>query len=125
MGIWLDGADFPGLDADEAIDELEARLSLTLPCLLTLPDVEVDRLRMLLKPIVRRWVAVGVGIGGRTVTGPFQDDSPVGARALQHQELSALRALCGDGVGGLPAGSFPAGEPIDDLFAHRPSRCWV
>lgn len=124
MGIWLYSGDFPNLDdADDVIEELEADLSVSLPCLLDLPQSKLETLRNLLKPVVRRWSGLGTGLGGRSVTGPFQDDLPEGVRTLQAHEIAKLRALCGSGVGGEPAGSFPPAEPLLDLFAHRRGWC--
>ena len=128
METYLTAADFAGIDnAAELIRELEVHLSLHYPCLDSLPPGKIPDLQAILAPVIRRWgdTETGAGAGGWTA-GPFQGRAPAvpqeGAHTLEPIEKASLRALCGTPirVAGLPAGSFPAPEPIADLFVRRP-----
>lgn len=127
MISYLKSEDFADVEnAGELIRELEAHLSLHFPCLETLPLQKVELLQAILTPVVRRWGEVGTGAGDSWVAGPFQGRGPAvrkdGAHTLDPVEEQSLRALCGTPtkVAGLPAGSAPPPEPIEDLFVRRP-----
>ena len=111
--------DIPG--ADELIGELEAYLAIHYPLLDAVPAARQVHLQAILVPIVRGWAELGTGVGGMTITGPFQDRPATGTHTLLPHEAAALSALCGLGVGVvLSLGSFPPPEPITDMFVRRP-----
>jgi len=125
MGEWLDEADFVGCDVQdvrETISELEVHLSLHYPTISDgLTDARRRSLRALLTPIVRRWMDIGTGVEGTSVTGPFTDTVKAGLHVLQPHEQAALAAFCAAAPSGaVPRGSFPPVEPIGDLFVRRP-----
>ena len=121
---YLQASDIPGVaNADELIAELDVYLALRLPCLNDLDSGKLTQLKDVLVPVVRRWADVGTAVTTSETVGPFQrGKSNGGGHVMWAHELDSLRLLCGQpSVGGaLPKGSFPAPEPIDDLFSRRP-----
>lgn len=128
MGVYLDETMFLDVDnAEELISELEGHLSLRYPGLS--PDMEPAKLALLvalLKPVIRRWAAVGTGLDRTEVAGPFQDRiSGGGGHVLWEREQSDILALSGTaGAAGLPDGCFPEKSSTDRLFASRPRSAW-
>lgn len=127
MKTYLTAADFAGVDnATELIRELEVHLSLHYPCLASLPAGKIPDLQAILTPVIRRWGEIGTGAAPPWVAGPFQGRGPAvrkeGAHTLEPIEIQSLQALCGAPVrvAGLPAGSAPPPEPIEDLLVRRP-----
>ena len=123
MGTYLYASDFPDVpDAAELIGELEAHLSLHYPALATLPAERKPLLVNLLKPVIRRWGAVGVGLDSTDATGPFTfRTSGGGGHILWPREIADLKALCAGGdpaPDGVPLGAFP--PSTDPMFARRP-----
>lgn len=128
MGNFLNPSDVPGVDTSEAtelIAELHSHLSLHYPCLDSLTDLaQLDSLRAMLVPIVRRWADGGTGLSVVETTGPFTERrGSGGGHVLWKHEAAALRKLCDAPTPGPPAprGSFPPPQPMDDLFASRPT----
>lgn len=123
MDINLTADDFPDVDnVGELIAELEAYLSLHYPCLADLAIDKIVLLQAILRPVIRRWGELGTGVGQAWVAGPFQGRSQTGAHTLEPIEIASLRALCAAParIAGLPVGSSPEPEQIDDLFVRRP-----
>lgn len=123
---YLNPADVPGVqNAAELIAELEEYLALHHPYVADLPEEKLPRLQALLKPVIRRWADIGTGVIDTEQVGPFRrSKKDIGGHVLSGSEALSLRLLCGVEAqsvpAGLPRGSFPEPEPIDDLFMRRP-----